>query len=236
MRKPLIALSCVAVLLVACAPTVGERVSVTQVQEKPTYYPHGAGMQWAYLAEGETEDQPPMFERVDGPSIVNGQEFIVWSVSGRGVETQTYREYNDRGVFIHREAGPGYVTTIVPAIQEWPAPGTLRVGQSWGGEGEATVNFVEAGAQDQFTVSYRYTVVDKRRITTLAGTFDVFVVSFESSSQGGSSANNGEVLRQELWFTPNVGNVRTKNNLYLVSSNILNQEDAGSSASAAASE
>jgi hypothetical protein len=207
-------------LLAACAPAPAERVSVVQTTEPPTYYPHPTGALWRYLPEGEAEDAPALVQRVEGPTVVDGERLIAWRTTGRGLETRTYRQYREDGVFIPRETGPGYVTTITPPIREWPRPGTLRVGLHWGGVAVASVTFTDAKEQEEVRLTYRFEVVDRRRVETSAGTFDVFVVAFESRSYG-AEGQTEETLRQELWFTPFVGEIRTDSGLFLVASNLL---------------
>ena len=206
-------------LLAACAPAPASRVSVTQPTEPSSYYPHTTGAVWRYLPEGEAEDAPALEQRVLGPTVIGGERLTEWRTTGRGLETRTYRSYNKTGVYIPRETGPGYVTTITPPIREWPRAGTLTVGSSWGGEAVATVSFTEADAQEEVRLEYRFEVVDRRPVETPAGTFDVFVIAFESRSVGpGGSAE--ETLRQEVWFEPFVGEVRTDNGLFLIGSNV----------------
>lgn len=206
--------------LAACAPAPAERVSVVQATEPPTYYPHPTGAVWRYLPEGEAEDAPALVQQVEGPTVIGGERLTAWRTTGRGLEAHTYRDYRRGGVYIARETGPGYVTTISPPIREWPQAGTLQIGSSWGGEAVATVTFTEADEQEQVRLEYRFEVVDRRPVRTTAGSFDVFVIAFESRSHGpGRQAE--EALRQELWFAPFVGEVRTDNGLFLVETNML---------------
>ena len=220
MLKLLGPLAACLILLAACAPAPAERVSVVQATEPPTYYPHPTGALWRYLPEGEAQGAPALVQRVEGPTVVDGERLTAWRTTGRGLETRTYRQYREDGVFIPRETGPGYVTTISPPIREWPRAGTLRVGSSWGGEAVATVTFTDADEQEVVRLTYRYEVVDRRRVETSAGAFDVFVVAFESRSYG-AEGQTEETLRQELWFTPFVGEIRTDSGLFLVASNLL---------------
>ena len=68
-------------------------------------------------------------------------------------------------------------------------------------------------------LEYRYEVVDLRPVTTTAGTFEVFVVAFESRSVA-PSGETLEELRQELWFAPFVGEIRTATGLVLTETNL----------------
>ncbi len=207
-------------LLASCAPAPAGRISVTQLSEAPTYYPHPTGAVWSYLPEGEAQNAPLLVQQVEGPTLIDGRTLTAWRTTGRGFETRTYRDYRGNGVFIPRETGPGYVTTISPAIQEWPRERTLKVGLRWGGEALATITFTDADRSEKVRLEYRYEVVDQRPVTTPAGTFDVFVVSFESRSYN-PAGETQEVLRQELWFAPFVGEVKTDAGLFLLSTNLL---------------
>ena len=206
--------------LSACAPAPAARISVAQLSEAPTYYPHPTGAVWSYLPEGEAPDAPVLLQQVEGPTLIDGRTLTAWRTTGRGFDTRTYRDYRGNGVFVPRETGPGYVTTITPAIREWPRERTLRVGSSWGGEAVATINFTDAGKRQKVRLEYRYKVVDKRPVTTPAGTFDVFVVSFESRSYT-PTGETKEVLRQELWFAPFIGEIKTDTGLFLLETNLL---------------
>jgi hypothetical protein len=203
-------------LLSACAPAPAPRTQVVQSAQPATYYPRQTGAAWHFLPEGERRDAPPLVRRVEGPTIVDGARLVAWHTFGRGLDVRTYRDYRPEGVFIVREEGPGYVTTTSPPIQEWPAEGTLAVGLSWGGRARATVQFTDARETRHFELTYRFEVVDRRTVTVDAGTFEVFVIALESASLG-PGGETLETLRQEVWFTPFVGEVRTDSGLFLVS-------------------
>ncbi|ADI15707.1 hypothetical protein [Truepera radiovictrix] len=206
-------------LLSACAPAPAPRTHVVQSAQPATYYPRQTGATWRFLPEGERRDAPPLVQRVEGPTVVDGARLIAWRTFGRGLDLRTYRDYRPEGVFIVREEGPGYVTTTSPPIQEWPAEGTLAVGLSWGGQTRATVHFTSAQETRAFALTYRFEVVDARTVTVDAGTFEVFVVAFESASLG-PGGEVLETLRQEVWFAPFVGEVRTDSGLFLVSTTL----------------
>lgn len=209
----------VLILLSACAPAPTERVQVVQPTEPPSYYPHGTGSLWRYLPEGEAEDAQALVQLVQGPTIIEGSRLIAWRTTGRGLETQTYRDYREDGVYLMRESGPGYTTTLSPGVREWPRAGTLRVGSSWGGATTATIIFSDVNKVQPLRLEYRYTVVDKRPVETTAGAFEVFVIAFESTSFG-ENGRAQETLRQEIWFEPFVGEVRGEHGLFLVETNV----------------
>ena len=209
-----------ALLLVACAPRAERRVEVEQFAASAEFYPRQTGARWRFLPSGESLEGTAVYQTVRGPTMLGGQQYIAWQLSGRGIDRTSYRSYSDQGVFVHREDGPGYVITFDPPLQEMPAAERLNVGTNWQGETTATIHYTRARPEDRFQrmqIRYRYDVVDRRRVSVSAGTFDVFVINLESESI--DSEGGRQVLQQEMWFTPFVGEVRNRNNLFLVETN-----------------
>jgi hypothetical protein len=206
----------------ACAPSSDvERVQVEQLAAETSFYPRQTGALWQYLPAGERVDSMPAVLRVEGPTLVEGRRLIAWRLVGRGIDAQAYREYRPDGVFTYRETRPGAVISFDPPVQELPAENALRLGASWGGSTRATIYFPEARPEEQFRqllVDYQYNVIDVRQVNVAAGTFDVFVIDFESRSfdEAGSVI---EVLEQEIWFAPYVGEIRNDVGLVLVDTN-----------------
>src|SRR5690606_24646655 len=114
-----------------------------------------------------------------------------------------------------------------PPLQEYPPAAQLRVGANWSGSTSVHLSADGGRQQRSLDVEYVYTVVDKRPVTTPAGQFDVFVIDFTTRTfdEEGSIT---EELTQQTWFSPYVGEVRTRNGHLLVSSNVLSSETAGS--------
>lgn len=209
-------------VLAACAPSSDvERVQVEQLAAETSFYPRQTGALWQYLPAGERVDSMPAVLRVEGPTLIEGRRLIAWRLIGRGIDAQAYREYRPDGVFTYRETRPGAVISFEPPVQELPAENALRLGASWGGSTQATIYFPEARPEEQFRqllVDYQYNVIDVRQVNVAAGTFDVFVIDFESRSfdEDGSII---EVLEQEIWFAPFVGEIRNDVGLVLVDTN-----------------
>ena len=70
-------------------------------------------------------------------------------------------------------------------------------------------------------IEYRYTVVDRRTVSLVAGDFEVFVVNFVTRTfddEGGVL----EEFTQESWFSPYVGEVKNENGFFLIDTNFLN--------------
>ena len=213
-------------LLAACAPSAEpERVRVEQLSGPVSFYPHETGAVWQYLPDGDPLNATRLFQKVEGPTLVQGELWTAWRTVGRGLDITAFRQYGDDGVYLLREIRPGTQITFTPPLQEFPAPGALQVGASWGGETTASLFFPQATAEDQnasLTVQYTYAVVDRRKVSVAAGTLDVFVLNFESSTRD-AEGKPLETLSQELWFAPFVGEVRTELGYFLIEKNFATQ-------------
>lgn len=215
--------------LFACAPAAEPgRVSVTQLAEEVSFYPQETGATWQYLPDGERLDARRIIQRVEGPTMISGERYTLWRLVGQGLDVASYRQYRPDGVFLSREVRPGTQIIFNPPLQELPAPGSLREGATWGGETTASLYFPEADPENQrtqFPISYRYVVVDRRPVAVIAGQFEVFVINFESETRN----DQGDVIdsvRQEIWYAPFVGEVRTENGFLLVETNFRETKSA----------
>ena len=220
---PLVALALSALLLGACAPApeVG-RVEVAQLANAPSFYPQETGATWTYLPAGSPLNAVPAFQQVEGPTLIDGERWIAWRLVGRGLNVRSFKQYRPDGVFVLREVRPGTQLTFDPPLQELPAQGELRVGSSWGGESSASIYYPNApqGSQrETLRFAYTYTVVDRRQVRVEAGTFNVFVINLESRLSGAADGANNETIRQEIWFAPFVGEVRTELDFVLTDTN-----------------
>jgi len=215
-------------LLFACAPaTEGERVSVEEFTGPLSYYPRETGAAWEYLPDNARLDETPIVQRVEGPTVIDGDVWISWHMTGRGLDVSWFRQYRSAGVFLKREQRPGTIITFDPPIQEFPTENSLRVGLTWNGVTTAKLFFPDATADNQrreIQTEYRYTVVDRRSVTLAAGTFEVFVINFITRTVGDQGETTDE-FRQELWFSPFVGEVRTENDFFLVGANFLEKPE-----------
>lgn len=209
-------------LLAGCAPTAeAPRAQVEQLSQAVSYYPQETGATWNYLPENAKLDEPPVYRRVDGPTILGGEVVTVTRLVGRGLDEHDYRRYTPEGVFLERRTKPGTIIDFEPAIQEFPPAGQLRVGASWGGTTRAEIHFPQARPENQrasLDITYRYEVVDRRPVSVPAGTFEVFVINLVTEAVG-DDGNVADHLTQATWFVPYVGEVRTEGGLYLVEMN-----------------
>lgn len=218
-----------ALLLGACAPAAdGERVEVAELTGPVSYYPNQTGLVWEYLPDGALLSEPRLVQRVEGPTVLDGIVVTATRLAGRGLDVRSFREYRPDGVFLKREERPGTIITFDPPLKEFPAEGSLRVGSTWAGEGSAEIVFPDARPENRrelLQFRYRYTVVDRRSVTLVGGTFEVFVIDFLSRLE----SDDGELIEevtQQAWFAPFVGEVRTEGGYVLVDSNALGAERA----------
>jgi hypothetical protein len=228
-RTALLAVPLALLLLASCAPGGTDKtVSVQQLSEPVSFYPHQTGARWEYLPDGAKIDDPRVVETVDGPAVLDGEVWIAWRLVGRGIDATRYRQYRDDGVFLRREIKLGTVITFDPPIREFPPQGDLRVGATWSGDTNVTVEnpgSKSPEATKHLQVSYVYTVVDRRKVSLASGDFEVFVVSFTSRTLD-AEANITNELTQQAWFAPFVGEVRDENANFLIASNVLQPPDA----------
>lgn len=225
MRLLLLAGLVLLLMMVACTPVASDpdRVEVAQVRELSTYYPHQAGAEWRYLQENVALNSLPLVLRVEGPTIIGGDLWIKSRLEGQGLEVVRYRQYRPEGVFLLREERPGTQISFEPAIQQFPEEASLKVGASWKGQTVAKLFFPDAQPENQrseVALDYLFIVVDKRSVSLPAGQFEVFVINFVSRTLD-EEGNIVEEYSQELWFSPYVGEVRTEQGYFLISSNVI---------------
>ncbi|MDR9392513.1 MAG: hypothetical protein RI554_10845 [Trueperaceae bacterium] len=206
----------------ACAPApVGTATVDVVPSAEAGYYPTAPGSRWIYLPEDAPLDAPRVRMEIEGPTVLDDGVATAWHLEGRGLDVRSYRRHGEDGTLLVREERPGTVVTFDPPIREWPAT-PLRVGRTWSGDTEATITFPDADAEQRtatFDVQWTYTVVDEREVVVPAGRIPVFVVNFVSRTFDDAGAIT-ETLRQEVWFAPHYGEVRTDHGFFLVESNL----------------
>ena len=217
------------VLFTACTPQTeeAERVSIDQFAGSVSFYPQETGIVWSYVPPGGSLESPALQQVIEGPTVLNDDIWIASSVTGVGLSGFRFRQYRSDGVYRLRETAPGVETTYDPPIREFPAESELVVGASWTGDTTATVFFPGAKPDEQTqvqTVNYTYTVVDKRTVNNLPiGPVEVFVVNLVGrlfDADGGIS----QELKQEVWFAPFIGEVRTREGFLLIATNTVESE------------
>jgi hypothetical protein len=223
----ILAFVALAVTTAACVPVADPgRVEIQQFTGTTSFFPQETGLRWSYLPDGARLDGARYTVTVEGPTVLDGDVWILFRLVGGGQDAGYYRQFRPDGVFLRRQTRPGGSFTFDPPIRELPAASDLRVGAIWSGATEVTGVFPGASRPEgrRFTqpVDYVYTVVDRRTVRVGERTYDVFVIDFTSRSFDAS----GEVvdeLTQTLWFGPHVGTVRHENGWFLIDTNF----DAG---------
>jgi hypothetical protein len=212
-----------ALLLAACAPMAeeGPRVTVEQLSGPVSFYPQEVGATWQYLPDNARLNETRVFQRIDGPTILEGEVVTGWRLVGRGIDERNFRSYRPDGVYLLRTTKPGSIIDFRPPVREFPPGGSLRVGATWGGETTATVTYPDARPEHRsasLDIRYGYTIVDQRTARVPAGEFTFYVIDFESVTID-SEGRTTEELSQTTWFAPYVGEVRTESGYFLVETN-----------------
>lgn len=210
---PLLALP----LLAACAPaaTPAAPVQASTPVSRVSFYPLETGLGWSYLPEGEAAGGLPYTLRALGPTVFAGESALAFGLTGRGADQTWYRRVSADGVQLLGFRKPGVTVRLDPPWREAPAEGAWRVGLGWEGVSRVTLTGDDGRTQAQGTLRYRYDVQDRRRVTTPAGAFDVWVVTRQISDDVGGLFPQA----QQLWFAPFVGEVRTPEGLLLTARN-----------------
>ncbi len=210
-------LAATGILLSSCAPrqTPGTVVTARTEISGVSFYPHEAGLVWAYLPEGDTSRDVPYALRTLGPTYFQGQPVVASQLTGRGADQTWYRTYEPSGVWLQGIRKPGVTISLSPAWQEAPAENLWRVGLSWEGSSKITITDDGGKVQGQGSMTYRYVVQDRRQVSTLAGNFNVWVVTRELRDDLGGLFP----AAQQYWFVPFVGEVRTPENLLMTGRN-----------------
>ena len=222
--KKLLFLSLLAALLGACVPAEKtEKVKVVQNVAEVSYYPHEVGARWEYLAEGEAIDSSPVVSTVLGPTVANSEIWIVTHMVGQGLDVAWFRQYRDDGVYLLKEERPGQVVSYNPPLKEFPKAGSLRVGAVWDGNSSIEVYYPLAEPKNQlahYDIHYSYTVVDERTVTLATGETKVFVIDFVASDVNNLDSKF-KTYKQETWFSPYLGEVKTEDGFLLVKTNLV---------------
>lgn len=176
---------------------------------------------WQYLPDDALLSDRRQYQRIEGPRIVGGKPLVTWVLHGQGLEQRNYRSYDSRGVHLHMRSVPGAEITFDPPIVESPPAGSLTRGATWSSRTKATIYAPAVGpgnARESTDIEYTYSVVDRRRVSVTAGSFDVYVMNAVTTSFA-PDGSELESLTQEVWFSPYVGEIRTLSGDYLVEMN-----------------
>jgi hypothetical protein len=207
------------VCLSACAPaTQTNRLDVETVVTARSFYPHETGLKWHYLEPGERTDTPSFTKEVVGPTLVNGELLTLSRVYGRGQDTKLFERFDDSGVYLVREDRPASIFVYSPPMQTLPPSSELRVGTVWQGTSQVNVYYPDATVyRDPLTIDYHFQVIDLRQVRVLEHTFEVYVISFQATQTLSSGSSQG--INQEIWYTPYIGEIKTRTNVVLTEVN-----------------
>lgn len=217
--KPWIGLLLLA--LVACVPSNNPNVGVGV--EKVSFYPLETGLEWTYLPLGDRTTDPPYRLIVQGPGTFLNQTVQRVRLSGRGQEQVFYRQVNENGVSLlgYDQIISNSRVEFNPPMLEYPAQNLLAVGYSWSGRSELDSYFVTNGQRQTIlrgSISYTYTVTAQEELRVPAGTFRAFKINKRASFLRPNQPTP-EVSQWEIWFVPNVGEIRSENGLLMVERN-----------------
>lgn len=210
-------MAALALTFAACAPreTDPGRATAATPVTSVTFYPAQAGQTWTYLPQGEPLNSPAYSLSVLGPTLFGEQQAVAYRFTGRGADQTSYRIVSDAGVQLLGFTKPGLTVTLSPAWQEYPPASAWKAGLAWGGE--TTLRVVQDGkVVQEGKLQYRYTVLEKRRVSVGNESLDVWVVTRQIND---NAAGLFSAAAEELWFAPYLGEVRTPEGLLQISRN-----------------
>jgi hypothetical protein len=219
--KTLLPLLVLSVTLLACVPTQEPTkppkppVESGVVGGQTSFYPNAAGLSWLYIKDSVSADAPKYKLEILGPSLFHGRTLTAIRFVGNASDQTYFREFSSGGVKLYgfsiSQTGD---VTFEPAIQEYPAQNDLKIGATWGGETTVTEpNLADPTKPKSYKISYIYTVLARQQFKVAEQVYDTFRIAFESVT------SPTQRLTQTIHFTPNVGEVRTKEGLLLLGKN-----------------
>lgn len=207
--------------LAACVPQNSNptpTTPTTRIDTANAFYPAQVGLEWTYLPVDASSVDPPYKLSIDGQAPFNNQLAFRYRFFGRGQQRVYYRQSDAAGVRLlgFEEIVTNTVTRFDPPIQEYPPQANLTVGARWGGLTRFTVDLSTNGKASRFaegTFEYTYTVLARSTVKVFNNSYDVLRISLERKP------NQGDAERYEIWFVPNVGEIRTQEGLQLLQRN-----------------
>jgi hypothetical protein len=209
------------VTLLACVPTQEPTkppkppVESGVVGGETSFYPNAAGLIWQYIKESTSADAPKYKLEILGPSLFHGRTLTAIRFVGNASDQTYFREFSSTGVKLHgfsiSQTGD---VTFDPAIQEYPAQSELKIGATWGGQTLVTEpNLADPSKPKSYKISYTYTVLARQQFKVAEQIYDTYRIAYEVISSPTQRST------QTIHFTPNIGEVRTKEGLLLLGKN-----------------
>ncbi|MDM7325364.1 MAG: hypothetical protein P3W93_010395 [Thermus sp.] len=211
MKRYLMAL---AFLFSACVPQATQKEARPLLKETG-FYPAATGLEWVYIPEGEALNSPPYRVRVEGPALYEGQEALRFRSFGRGEDRIYYRQVGAFGVRLLGFQDPSARVVFTPPILEYPPEALLSPGYRWGGTTGVRVELLYPGGREplaQGTLTYAMEVLEKREVRLPMGVFQVYRIRHTYQDERSQDV-------REVWFAPQVGEVRTREGRILVDKN-----------------
>jgi hypothetical protein len=215
------------VLLAACVPQntppANPNVPTTRIETPGAFYPIQTNFEWIYLPDRAGANDPSYRLTILGQGSFNNQLVTRYRFFGRGQDRIYYRQVDANGVRLlgFEETVTETVTRFEPPIQEYPAQANLTVGGRWGGLARFTTDLRAGGRTARFaegSFEYTYTVLGKNNVSVQNNTYEVFRIGLERKTPA-SGNNPAQTETAEIWFVPNVGEVRTQEGLQLLDRN-----------------
>jgi hypothetical protein len=206
------------VLLAACAPQTVQETSPAFYTNPQGFFPNQYGLDWVYQPQGYKGSDPPYRVSLLGPGVFAGQPSLRFRFTGRGQDRVFHRQISNEGVKLlgFEELITELKATYQPAILEYPPVSLLNVGYRWGGITKLDIVFTLPGNKNEYyrgNLEYNYTVMAKNTVELPSGRYEVFRITLDSKDDAGNQN------RQEIWYAPGVGEVRTREGLVLVGRN-----------------
>ncbi len=216
---PLLALGSLITACVPAAQTPPAKPPITEPTSAPpttvSFYPKELGLKWQYILSGDTADKPP-FERVSrGPTLFNEERVYAFDQLGRGTEQTWYRTFESDGVYLHGFSKPGAQILITPPMKEYPASSAWAAGLKWRGNFNITVSY--EGVKDLVKTSgnYTFTVLEQRQVNLNGNSYNAWLVNRQIAGDAKTLFSES----QDLLFVPYVGEIKTAENMVLLSTN-----------------
>jgi hypothetical protein len=199
----------------APTPPVGpDPVAVTNRNEI-SFYPNQVGLKWQYLVAGDTADKPP-FERTSrGVTLFNDERVYAFDQLGRGTEQTWYRTFENDGVYLHGFSKPGAQILITPPMKEYPASSAWIAGLKWRGNFNITVSYEGVKDLVKTTGNYTFTVLEQRQVVLNGNTYNAWLVNRQIAGDAKTLFSES----QDLLFVPYLGEIKTAENMVLLSTN-----------------
>ncbi len=200
-------------LLSACAPRAVPEAR--PLLEGVGFYPALTGLEWVYLPEGEPLDRPPYRVRVEGPAFFEGEEALRFRSTGRGEDRVYYRQVGAFGVRLLGFQDPSARVVFRPPLLEYPPEALVAPGYRVEGRAQVRVELLAPGAVDplaQGELRYALEVLETREVRVPAGVFRVYRLLYTFQDPKGQAV-------YEVWFAPQVGEVRTREGRVLLGRN-----------------